>query len=150
MPFYKDLQFGKIYENKANEYIDYDEIKIINEKCKEYDLIITKNNINFKYEIKADRRAYYTNNMVIEYECRGRKSGIEATTADYWLYFVIINSNNDIVYNIPVKELKEIIKNCKTVSGGDNFSSKMYIVKLDNIIKYKIDKITKDNEDSNN
>lgn len=137
--FKKDLEFGKKYEKIAVEYLEYDNIKFMEGRFKEYDFIIEKDNIKKYIEVKSDKLGYKTGNLAIEYESRGKPSGISATMADFWMYFIIEN-NNYTCYKIPVDELKEIIKNCFSVCGGDNRTSKLYLLKIDKIKKYKVEK----------
>ena len=139
--FYKDFKQGKKYEDIALGYLDYDKVEYPAYNCKEYDLITVKNNIKNKIEVKSDRQAPLTGNMAIEYECRNKPSGINATTADFWLYFVV--GDKDSCYKIPVDTLKELVKNCRKVSGGDDMASKMYLLKWNTLDKYKIEKIEK-------
>ncbi len=131
MSFNQDLKFGNEYEKIALEYIDYDEYEFYNKK--EYDIKCTKNNKDIYYEVKADRMAFATGNVAIEYEYKGYPSGIKTSKANYWIIFVI---NGDIVdcYFIPKKRLKKLIQDCKTVNGGDY--AKMYLLKIDRIKKY--------------
>lgn len=60
-------------------------------------------------EIKTDvliSPTYDTGNMFIEYECRGKPSGISVTTADLFItYFKNLNE----VWVIPTNELKELV-----------------------------------------
>jgi len=135
--FQKDLEQGKKYEKLALDYLEYDKVKHIEGKFKEYDFIITKNNINYNIEVKSDRLASKTNNLVIEYECNNKPSGITATTADFWIYFIVFKDKNEC-YKIPTKELKEIVKNCKSVVGGDNNLAKMYLLNKKECSKYLI------------
>lgn len=136
MTFTKDLELGKKYEKIALEYLDYDSIEYTVGKFSEYDFIVCKDNIEHKVEVKSDRLGFKTGNICIEYECRGKASGINKTTADYWLYFII--SEKTDCYKIPVVELKELVKNSRSVSGGDGKLAKMYLLKISSLDKYKI------------
>ena len=141
--FQKDLKQGKKYEKIALDYLDYDSVKHMEGKFKEYDFIITKDDLFTKIEVKSDRQASQTNNLAIEYECN-KPSGITASTADYWIYFIVFE-DRDECYKIPTNELKEIVKSCKKVSGGDNNVSKMYLVNKKLITKYLINIKNKNN-----
>ena len=129
MSFTRDLAFGKSWEQVAKKYIPEDEVVV---ECpeglfKQYDF---KTNMS-AYEVKSDRLAYKYNysSMFIEYENNGKPSGINATTADYWFYFMVKPEGGYIVYEIPVNLLKEECKkNVRTVSGGDGMRSKGYII----------------------
>jgi len=136
MTFYKDLVLGQKYEKIALEYLDYDTVEYSVGKFSEYDFIVCKDNIEHKVEVKCDRLGCKTGNICIEYECRGKASGINKTTADYWLYFII--SEKTDCYKIPVSDLKELVKKSRSVTGGDGGASKMYLLKISSLDKYKI------------
>ena len=106
-----DLEFGQIWETKLN--------KLLTEKG--------------KIEVKTDRMAHKTGNIVIEFESRGKLSGISTTKADYWMIWI---EESGIGLFIPTDKLKEIVKDCKIVNGGDNNTSKLYLVPLNYILNY--------------
>lgn len=135
--FKKDLAQGKKYELESLNYLDYDTYEMKEGYFKEYDLIITKDNVDTKIEVKSDRQASFTGNMAIEYECNNKPSGLTSTTADYWLYFVV-HKDKDECYKIPTDELKELVKDCRKVRGGDDYKSRMYLLKINNCGKYQI------------
>ena len=86
-------------------------------------------------EVKYDRMTRKTGNVYIEYESRGKASGIRTTEADYWTYF----THDDECFTISTKKLKEkIIKlKPKRVPGGDNNSSMGFLIKLTDLIGEK-------------
>ena len=133
--FTNDLKLGKEYELKALklfEYKSYVQSEGIN---KLYDLAInTINDDTIYVEVKSDRLAINTGNIVIEFECNKKPSGINATTAHYYVYFII---GSNTVYKIETNTLKEICKECRTVKGGDGYRSNMYIVPMKNLDNYK-------------
>ena len=61
-------------------------------------------------------------NMVIEYKCRGKKSGIRKTKATYFAYY-IPNIRDKQLWVISVENLKKLIKNnrFKRVNGGETY-----------------------------
>ena len=61
-------------------------------------------------------------NMVIEYKCRGKKSGIRKTKATYFAYY-IPNIRDKQLWVISVENLKKLIKNnrFKRVLGGETY-----------------------------
>lgn len=135
--FEKDLAKGHLYEAKSLNYLDYDDYKFMNGYFKEYDLEITKNGNKTTIEVKSDTQASYTGNLAIEYECSGKPSGINATKADFWIYFICYK-DYDECYKIPTEELREIATKCKKVSGGDGNRSRMYLVKKSLVKNYLI------------
>lgn len=125
--FLYSLKRGHFYEKKSLNYLDYDKYEIMAGYHKEYDIKIIKDDITTTYEIKSDRQASVTNNLAIEYEYRGNDSGLYASTADYWIYF-IVHKNYEEVYKIPYTKLKCIAEKCRRVTGGDGKLSKMFII----------------------
>lgn len=136
--FKKDLETGHIYEKRSLLYLDYDNYNIIEGYHKEYDIEIFKDGNKIKIEVKSDKMASLTNNLAIEYECNNKASGITSTTADFWVYFIIFEDREEC-YKIPIEELKELVKDCKQVSGGDGMRSKMYLLNKSKVLKYLID-----------
>ena len=141
MSFLKDLKFGKIYEKELLKYLDYENYNFSIGNFKPYDLEIIKNNISIYYEIKADRISYITNNISIEYECNNKLSGISSTTSNYYAYFVIKPNTNYDLYIIPTEIIRDNIINKtykKSIVGGDNYKSKMYLFDIKIFNEYKI------------
>ena len=98
MPWLSDLAFGEKMELEYLKYINYKSYKKVGGKFKYYDLKIIDNDDNDYYvEVKADRQTRNTNNIFIEYECNGKKSGISSTLANKIIYFE----------NYPTKESLE-------------------------------------------
>jgi hypothetical protein len=92
---------------------------------------------NRKFEVKTDRLSAKTGNIYIEYESRGKPSGIKTTQADYWVYKV--TENKAIV--IKTEELIQIVrqliidkKAIPNVRGGDNNTSIGVLVKIKDLV----------------
>ena len=137
--FEKNLKQGHRYEKKALEYLEYDTVEHDTSYRKEYDLEITKDGIKTKIEVKSDRQASVTGNLAIEYECNNRHSGIACSTADYWMYFIVF-PDRDECYKIGIEDLKNLVKTCRKVSGGDGMRSRMYLLNKSKIKKYIVEK----------
>ena len=91
---------------------------------------------NIQIEMKEDFMAWKTGNTVVEYECRGKPSGIKTTRASYFVYSILDKDGNpDKHYLIPKKKLDWMIENRMykdKVTGGDvGSNTKMYRFKLD-------------------
>ena len=141
MSFNLDLEFGNIYEKKLVDIIPNDSYIIKEGYFPYYDVEITKDNIKTKYEVKADRCAYKTANIAIEFKCNGLPSGISKTQADYYAYYIIKPYNLFELYIIPTQIIKDKINSLeykRTIFGGDNKSSEMYIFGLNLFDEYKI------------
>ena len=92
---------------------------------------------NRKFEVKTDRLSAKTGNIYIEYESRGKPSGIKTTQADYWVYKV--TESKAIV--IKTQELIQIVrqliidkKAIPNVRGGDNNTSLGVLVKIKDLV----------------
>ena len=89
-------------------------------------------------EIKTERDIWsHTGNICIEIESRGRPSGLATTEAELWVQNLV--KNGELVCSLVFKtdKLKEIVEKMPTriVMGGDNFSSKLHLVSLKNLIE---------------
>ena len=76
-----------------------------------------------KVEVKRDLKAKTTGNLYIEYESRGKPSGISRSEADYWCF-----AFENLFIFIATNKLKEMIEPMKGSTmdkrGGDKNSSK--------------------------
>lgn len=109
-----DLAYGQVFEQKVAEILGQSKIEVKTEKDK------------WKT----------TGNIVIEHESRGKPSGIITTEADYWLHNCAIG--DDIVFSVLLKvsTLRKYIAqhNPRTVRGGDDMTSKLYLIKLTDLV----------------
>ena len=121
-------------------------------KLKESDFSVTQFSKDFKYgkkheklvmksredyELKTDRLAHKTGNAFVEFESRGKESGIITSKSDIWL-FKIVDKNDKHLFSIeiPLDRLREKVYNStyRIVAGGDNLTSKGYLVPLQDLI----------------
>jgi hypothetical protein len=88
---------------------------------------------NKRIEIKRDMRAMKTGNVFIEYESRGKPSGIAKTMAEVYCFVV-----GDLVLFYPTDKLKDMIRPLlggkRDILGGDNNTSKGVLLKLTDLI----------------
>jgi hypothetical protein len=84
-------------------------------------------------EVKTDYKATRTGNLFIEYESRGKPSGLSTSKADYWAFII---SNEQIII-VETNKLKTLCRDNKLsrVNGGDSNTSKGVLLPLINIIK---------------
>ena len=121
--FKKTLAFGNSYEEILKELIPHKEC--IQSTKGEYDLILDGK----KYEVKADRFMFKTNNVLIEYESNKKASGISITEADLYAIFEIDGDKYEL-YLIPVQEIKQLISEKmykRKISCGYNKLSQCYL-----------------------
>ena len=138
--FNEQLNQGQKYERKCLEYLEYDTVKHMEGCFKPYDLITTKDGKETKIEVKSDRQASRTGNLAIEFECNNKPSGITSTEADYWIYF-IVHRERDECYIIPIEKLRELVKTCPKVRGGDGMRSRMFLLNKEKVKLFLRDKI---------
>ena len=127
MGFASDLKIGQSYENQYLTMIDYDSYEISKGCFKPYDIKVMNGDITTTYEIKADRMTARTGNVVIEYKCNGKPSGITSSEADYWVYFIV---GTQEYIKIPTNVVRQFILEKKyknSISGGDGYRSHMYL-----------------------
>lgn len=92
---------------------------------------------NSKVEVKTDRLTEKTGNVYIEYESRGKPSGIVTSEADYWVYKVGEGRAIIIEKEELKRKLRELVRSGKArmgVKGGDNNTSLGILVKVKDLI----------------
>ena len=106
---------------------------------------------NKKIEVKSERDLWQkTGNICIEYKSWGKPSGIDATESDYWFHNLCIGDDEYCTLVFNTKTLKKIVKRLdsfKTVSGGDNRASQMYLLNLQKLFSSDVIKAFKELED---
>lgn len=142
--FSADLKISKEVEREIakalSEKYDVEIIGELNDTATwDFQMRFNKDNKIVSVEVKQDFKAKDTGNIVVEYECRGKPSGISSTKSDYYLYRVH-QSDGIRHYLMETSKLKEIIGAelyFRIVNGGDKGSNtKMYLFKLDVFTKY--------------
>jgi hypothetical protein len=138
--FESDLKEAQKFEVLISKYFKNKGFKIV-EFCKNkfYDILIEKNDKQYKIEVKADHQTN-TGNIIFEFFAFDKLSGISTSTSDFWIYvFPLINQ----IWIIKTKKLKELIKkydpvinyegvdNWTWAFGGDGKKTKVYIWKRD-------------------
>ena len=109
-----DLSYGKIFEQQVADMLEGSKIEVKTERDKWTD----------------------TRNIVIEFESRGKPSGIATTEADYWFHNLARGSYLMCTLVFPVAVLRRYIEHChpRVISGGDDGTSKMYLIKLTDLV----------------
>jgi|TARA_R110000803_G_scaffold78077_1_gene143175 hypothetical protein len=119
-----DLQYGKVREKDVADMLQ-----------------------DKKIEVKSERDVWQkTGNIAIEYKSYGKPSGIDATTADYWFHNLCIGEETFATLVFNTDNLRRIIKNLdkkKSVSGGDNNASRMYLLNLQKLFSSDVIKAFK-------
>ena len=65
---------------------------------------------NKKIEVKTDFLAQETGNIALEYESRGKPSGISVTEADYYAYCLPRANFQNIIIFLEINELKRMAR----------------------------------------
>ena len=113
--------------------------------CKDnrYDLKMSYLGKIYTYEIKTDVYPRDTGNLVIEFECRGKNSGINVTQADYFTtYFPHLKEIWNIRCNILKKLIQDTNPHIFSQSGDSGSNTKLYRLKKEEVRQYfKIHKL---------
>lgn len=136
--FKKDIKTGeqgqefivKFMESKGFKYLGSNDTIT-------HDLEMSYKGKKYTYEVKTDVYPRDTGNMVIEFECRGKASGINATTADYFTYFFPALGE---IWNIECDRLRKLIAEAKphvfTNAGDAGSGTKLYRLKKEEVKDY--------------
>ena len=109
------LEFGEKYENEFQKIIESKQI-----------------------EVKTDKICQRTGNIFVEFESRGKESGINTTTANYWVYCLWTDKFKEQTYVfIPTRRLKKLIKEkeYRVSNCGDNWTSKGYLIPKEDLLQ---------------
>ena len=105
---------------------------------------------NKKIEVKSERDMWQrTGNIAIEYQSYGKPSGIDATESDYWFHNLCVGDDTFCTLVFDTKSLKRIINNLdykRSVSGGDNNASRMYLLNIQKLFSSDVIKAFKEGE----
>ena len=105
---------------------------------------------NKKLEVKSERDMWQrTGNIAIEYQSYGKPSGIDATESDYWFHNLCVGDETFCTLVFDTKSLKKIINNLdykRSVSGGDNNASRMYLLNIQKLFSSDVIKAFKEGE----
>lgn len=86
-----------------------------------------------RIEVKRDLKAHITGNIFIEYESRGKKSGIATTEAEY--YAIAIKERYILILTHELKEMcRKYLGTNRDVLGGDNNTSKGILLPVRDLI----------------
>jgi len=130
MSFHSDLAFGEEGEYLVLKklHLKYPKAYKVEGYCKEWDIFIPEKGIGV--EVKSDRAAHKTGNVVIENKYGDRPSGIETTRATWWVYITKCN-----LYWIKPEHIKDCIKDNSIEArefppiAGDFKGKSLYLIK---------------------
>ena len=101
---------------------------------KKHEKLVMKSMENF--ELKTDRMAHKTGNVYVEFQSRGKDSGIRTSKSDTWIFKIVSKGDRHLFsIHIPLTRLKKLVsKDYRVVLGGDNLTSKGYLVPMTDLI----------------
>jgi hypothetical protein len=136
--FKTDLNTARITEEEvalllASTY----NLKVLSfEDTNKYDILMTLGDgePEYKFEVKEDFFCKKSGNVGVEFECRGKPSGIQTTESQFYVYK--IHTKEGIVFVMHatgiIKKMIESKKYFAILSGGDtNSNTMLYLFKLD-------------------
>jgi len=128
--FKKDLSVAKETEKEVAKLLQerYGLNILSFEETNRYDILTEKNEKQLTFEIKEDFLCEKTGNVGLEFECRGKPSGIQTSQADYHIY-KLHTADCGIQYVLhKTSVLKDMIEThmyFRIVNGGDKGSNSM-------------------------
>ena len=101
---------------------------------KKHEKLVMKSMENF--ELKTDRMAHKTGNVYVEFQSRGKASGIRTSKSDTWIFKIVSKGDRHLFsIQIPLTRLKKLVStDYRIVPGGDNLTSRGYLVPLTDLI----------------
>jgi len=109
------------------------------EHSNKYDILAIIKGSKYTFEVKEDFMSWKTGNVALEFECRGKPSGIQTSEANFYIYK--IHGKNGIHYYLfktnVLKKMVDRQEYFRVVSGGDEGSNSMnYLFKYESFIKH--------------
>lgn len=140
LDFNKDIISGEKGEADMIEFFESLGFKFIKQTSgydPRWDLVMEYNGVKYTIEVKTDSRFTKKEdkgNIAVEFECRGKSSGIDVTSAYLFVtYFPIFNE----VWIMRTHELKSLIekkKPYKTKDSGDkNSGTRLYLMNRNSV-----------------
>ena len=101
---------------------------------KKHEKLVMKSMENF--ELKTDRMAHKTGNVYVEFQSRGKDSGIRTSKSDTWIFKIVSKGDRHLFsIHIPLTRLKKLVStDYRVVPGGDKLTSRGYLVPLTDLI----------------
>lgn len=82
-------------------------------------------------EIKRDAMCGKTGNLFVETGSRNKHSGLEKTSADFWIFLLSgVKYRDEIFVGVSTDRLRELLKDTRPVTGGDAKTSLGYLLPL--------------------
>lgn len=142
--FRKDLPIARKTEQEVAGILEKAyglKIHTANNKDNRYDILgENKLGSKFTFEVKEDFTCERTGNVGLEFECRGKPSGIAVSQAEFYIYKLHTPKDGIEFYLFNTNFLKRMVEEeryFRIVNGGDEGSNSMnYLFKLDVFRKF--------------
>lgn len=138
--FNNDLKVGRLRERQRAGILlskrwDITKIEFApDKKFYDRDVKITAGEKETTYEVKQDFKSQYTNNIALEYECRGEPSWISTSKSDY---IVVCPKEWEFYFQKRPALLAKLMEaGLKGVPGGDKMASKMFLIGKEHLWEY--------------
>lgn len=145
MPFYnykKDLPVAQATQKEVAQLLEklYSaEILEYDNDTNEYDIRAIIKGKEYTFEVKEDFIGERTGNVGLEFECRGKPSGIQTSKADFHIYKLHTAGNGIQFVLHKTARLREMVNNVEyflTVNGGDKGSNSMnYLFRYNTFVR---------------
>ena len=95
---------------------------------------------NEPLECKCDKRCIDTGNVFVEFEDRGKPSGISITKSTFYAFCLYKKEREkkQIWVLIPTEILKKLMKKYPVKSGGDNWEARGHIIPKQDLLNYEL------------
>tara|TARA_R110000787_G_scaffold134120_2_gene246525 strand:- start:2346 stop:2717 length:372 start_codon:yes stop_codon:yes gene_type:complete len=96
---------------------------------------------NKRIEVKRDSWIGRSGNIAVEYESRGKPSGIAKTQADYWLFIFSKEYEDKVMLIVETNKLKKVARNYYNKGSikamGDSNTSYSILIPIKDINSFK-------------
>jgi hypothetical protein len=128
--FTADLQDGSKYEDALVAFLKgqgHSTARALHIYTKDYDVVC---DCGLSYEVKHDRQSGNTGNVAIETECRGKASGLTATKALFYVWYL----KDEIIF-VATDAMHGLIEGRRPIMGGEQKASKLFLVPVSRLRK---------------
>jgi len=134
MHFVADLRYGEQVEDRvalAMAGMHHGVAERPKGKFSAYDI---RMNDGTTIEVKSDRRAGDTGNFFVEFQCSKKPSGLDVSTATYW---VLHDAANDAFYKVPRAELRALCVGTRQMNAGNGWRSRGHLLPVSAVGAYR-------------
>ena len=140
--FHKDLAGAEAHQARIKEliHLNLKGSEALDEpSCKGYDMAFKYEGKRFTVECKEDFASKESGNFYCEFECSGKPSGIQTTTANFHVLTLAEKGGKYRDWIVRTSTLRQLIDEHRyyrlVEGGGDNGTVKGYLFNVSNLIK---------------